>query len=315
MKLEQVLFPASGLCRLIVSATADELEASRQAVLAEKPNRTGDDLWNDAVNHAILHNISPVYHQAVTEHDLEPIRDPDFSLLTFDPAQGFTAAAEFSILPPLTLHKYTGFEEPIVPRPVREFDVLMAINQQCAEAYNDADETAKKEIWDRTAAQLYKKSCQNGESPTRLKLVQQLGDQVTGSLDESLLHQAYFDEMQRFFLRLEANHLSYDMYLRASHQSKEDWEAELHQISERKLRAELGLLMIAKKEKLSPTSEQVTQELNHWNSTKYGSPTFLANDIRRIRQRLSMDLARDFVLAHSTLTPPPAEFTVQKAES
>lgn len=315
MKLENVLFPAPGLCRLIVSATAEELDTARQAILAEKPNCTGDDLWNDAVNHAILHNISPAYHQAITEHDLEPIRDPDFSLLTFDPAQGFTAAAEFAILPPLTLGRYTGFEEPVVPRPVREFAVLMAINQQCSEAYNAADEAGKAEIWDRTAAQLYEKACKNGEGPARLKLIQQLGDQVTGPLSESLLHQAYFDEMQRFFLRLEANHLSYDMYLRASHQTKEEWEVELNQISERKLRAELGLLMIAKKENLSPDSGQVTQELRQWNSTKYGNPTFLANDIRRIRQKLAMDLARDFVLAHSTLTPPPAEFTVQKAES
>lgn len=55
----------------------------------------------------------------------------------------------------------------------------------------------------------------------------------------------------RLVMRAEANKLSFDMYLQATHQTHEDWEAELHRTTERKFRSEMGLLLVAKAEGLA----------------------------------------------------------------
>lgn len=314
MKLEQVLFPHIGVCRLVMRAEASELAAAIQAVQHENATLAGDDLMNAAVNRALMDGISPVYQQAVQENDLIPIKDPSFDLIHFQPDEGFVAAAEFYIVPPLTLGQYTGFVQPIEAKPVREFEILMDINQHQSEAYDAADEAGKREMGLEAAARLYARNCRLAEEPAKRRLLLQLGDHVTGPLNESLLNVIFLEELRNFFLRLEANKLSFDMYLQATHQTHEDWEAELHRTTERKLRSEMGLLLVAKAEGLAPTAEQVTQELQNWNVAKYQKPTFLANDVRRIRQHLTKDLAREFILAHSTLIPPAAEPVIQKAE-
>ena len=46
-----------------------------------------------------------------------------------------------------------------------------------------------------------------------------------------------------------------------------------------------------------------------------GERTFPANDARKVRQRLARERAEQFIVEHSTLTPPPDEPIVQKVES
>ena len=314
MKLEQILFPREGVCRLIVSADAAELAAAQEKVHAERPRLTGDDLGNETVNRALLDGISPVYQEAQKLHGITPIKDPDFDLLAYTPGKGMTAACQFFILPELTLGRYTGFVQAVVPQPVKEYAVLMEINKNHGPAYNTASPEEKAAMEQAAVTALYQRSCKNAELPAQLRLVQQLGDLVTGKLDDVLLHDAFFDELENFSLRLEANKVSFDMYLKATHQTREEWDAALHKAAERKLRTALGLLMVAARENLSPTPQQVADELHHWNTAKYRKPTFLANDVRRIRQRMACDLARQFILERSTLTPPPAQPVIQKAE-
>ena len=77
----------------------------------------------------------------------------------------------------------------------------------------------------------------------------------------------------------------------------------------------LGLLLVAQREQLWPTETEVEEELAHWDDKRDGEHTFPSNDRRRAAQRIASSRAAAFVLAHSTLTPPPAEPTVLKAES
>ena len=55
--------------------------------------------------------------------------------------------------------------------------------------------------------------------------------------------------------------------------------------------------------------------LGNWNEKLDGERTFPANDSRKVRQRLARANAAAFVVAHSTLTPPPAEPIVQEPEN
>ena len=89
----------------------------------------------------------------------------------------------------------------------------------------------------------------------------------------------------------------------------------MHQQAERKLRSWLGLLLVAEREGLQPTEAEVNAALAHWDEKLDGERTFPANDTRKVRQRLARAKAAAFVVAHSTLTPPPSEPLVQEPEA
>ena len=98
-------------------------------------------------------------------------------------------------------------------------------------------------------------------------------------------------------------------------QTVEQFRQWLHRQAERKLRSWLGLLLVAEREGLQPTEAEVNAALAHWNEKLDGERTFPANDARKVRQRLARAKAAAFVVAHSTLTPPPAEPLVQEPEA
>ena len=98
-------------------------------------------------------------------------------------------------------------------------------------------------------------------------------------------------------------------------QTVEQFRQWLHQQAERKLRSWLGLLLVAEREGLQPTEAEVNAALADWDEKLDGERTFPANDARKVRQRLARERAEQFIVEHSTLTPPPDEPIVQKVES
>ena len=96
MVLEHVGMPQPGDCRVVFSASAEELEAAIQAEqAAENPPQTEEDLLTAAVNRAILTGFSTLYQEIVEKEHLVPVTDPDFELLAVNRAEGFRAGAEF----------------------------------------------------------------------------------------------------------------------------------------------------------------------------------------------------------------------------
>ena len=146
-------------------------------------------------------------------------------------------------------------------------------------------------------------------------LIAQLGTHVTGPLPKQLVAGNYFAEQRQFNLRMQANGVNFDQYLKVQGQTVEEFRAWLHAEAERKLRSRMGLLLVAQKEGLWPTEAEVDDELAHWDAKRDGEHTFASNDRRRTAQRIASSRAAAFILAHSTLTPPPAEATVLKAEN
>ena len=144
----------------------------------------------------------------------------------------------------------------------------------------------------------------------RRKLIVRLGDEVKGPLPRQLLAENYFAEQRRFHLSLQAQKLSFDQFLAARGQTVEQLRAELHADAERKLRSRLGLLLVAEREHLWPGAAETDAALAAWDDKRDGQRTFPANDARKARQRLASARAEGFILARSTLLPPPAEPTV-----
>ena len=147
MKLEHFGMAEPGDCRVVFSAAAEELEAAVQAekTVLDAP-QDEDDLLTAAVNRAILEGFSPLFAQLMKENDLQPVTDPDFELLAVNRAEGFRAGAQFFCLPPLELGEYTGFTQPIQPRPIRELTIELEINRRHGDEDRAADAEGKRAL-------------------------------------------------------------------------------------------------------------------------------------------------------------------------
>lgn len=310
MQLEHFGMAEPGDCRVVFSASAEELE---QAVKAEQsaPNAPTDEeeLLTAAVNRAILEGFSLLYAELVEKQHLVPVTDPDFELLAVNRAEGFRAGAEFFCLPPLELGKDTGFVQPIEPRPIRRLTLELEINRHHGDEDRAADEAGKKALRERVAREIYKTRCAQAEKLAERELVYQLGGEVKGALPKQLVAGNYFAEQREFNLRLQANNVNFDQYLKVRNQTVEQFRAELHAQAEQKLRGRLGLLLVAEREGLWPTEAEVQEALSNWK----GERTFPSNDARKLRQGIASQRAAAFVREHSTLTPPPSEPVIVEA--
>lgn len=316
MKLEHFGMAEPGDCRVVFTASAQELEEAIAAEQAgENPPADEEDLMAAAVNRAILTGFSPLYAELVENHKLLPVTDPDFELLAVNRAEGFRAGAQFFCVPPLELGRYTGFVQPIQPRPLRELTIELEINRFHGDEDRAADAAGKQALRERVTRELYAKRCEQGKMLAERELVAQLGNEVKGPLPKQLVAGNYFAEQRQFNLRMQANGVNFDQYLKVQGQTVEEFRAWLHAEAECKLRSRMGLLLVAQKEGLWPTEAEVDDELAHWDAKRDGEHTFASNDRRRAAQRIASSRAAAFILAHSTLTPPPAEATVLKAEN
>ena len=274
-----------------------------------------DGLLTEAVNRTILGGFSALYEQLVQEYHVVPVTDPDFELLAVNRAEGFRAGAQFYTLPPLELGRDTGFVQPIEPHPLRRLTIELEINRFHGDEDRAADAAGKQALRERVTRELYAKRCEQGKMLAERELVAQLGNEVKGPLPKQLVAGNYFAEQRQFNLRMQANGVNFDQYLKVQGQTVEEFRAWLHTEAERKLRSRMGLLLVAQKEELWPTEAEVEDELAHWDAKRDGEHTFASNDRRRAAQSIASSRAAAFILAHSTLTPPPAEATVLKAEN
>ena len=316
MKLEHFGMAEPGDCRVVFTAGAEELAAAIAQVQAgpDAPQEE-DGLLTEAVNRTILGGFSALYEQLVREYHVVPVTDPDFELLAVNRAEGFRAGAQFYALPPLEVGQYTGFVQPIEPHPIRQLTIELEINRHHGDEERAADAAGKAALRQQVAREIWAQRCAQAEQRARKELVWQLGDAVKGPLPKQLVGGNYFAEQRQFNLSLQANGINFDQFLKVRGQTVEEFRAWLHAQAERKLRSWLGLLLVAEKEGLAPTDAEVEAAAAHWDAKLDGERTFPANDARKVRQRLARERAGQFIVEHSTLTPPPDEPIVQKVES
>ena len=119
MKLEHFGMAEPGDCRVVFTASARGAGRGHcgRAGGGEPARRRGRfDGGGRQPGH--FNGIFPVVRRRLVEnHKLLPVTDPDFELLAVNRAEGFRAGAQFFCVPPLELGRYTGFVQPIQPRP------------------------------------------------------------------------------------------------------------------------------------------------------------------------------------------------------
>lgn len=313
MKLEHFGMAEPGDCRVVFRAEAAELATAIEAEQAEASTPLAEeDLLTAAVNRTILAGFSPLYDELLKTQKLVPITDPDFELLAVNREEGFRAGAQFFCLPPLELGRYTGFVQPIQPRPLRRLTIELEINRHHGDEDRAADEAGKAALRQRVTQELYARRCEQARALAEQELVYQLGAEVKGPLPKQLVAGNYFAEQRQFNLRLQANNVNFDQYLKVQNQTVEEFRIQLHAQAEQKLRGRLGLLLVADRENLWPTDAEVDAALAAWDVKKNGEKTFPANDARKLRQGIAAGRAARFIAAHSTFTPPPEEPVVQE---
>lgn len=308
MKLEHFGLADVGDCRLVLTASAEELAQSiavEQAAMDTLPEE--EDLLTAAVNRTLLEGFSPLHERILQENDLIAVTDPDFELLAINREEGFRAGAQFYAMPALTLGRYTGFVQPIKPHPIRRLSIELEINRSYGDEERAADEAGKLALRKQVIQQLYQKRCAQAEKQAEKELIWQLGDEVSGDLPKQLVAGNYFAEQRQFNLSLQANGINFDQFLKVRGQDVEQFRIWLHTQAERKLRSWLGLLLVARAEGLFPAEDEIQHALAHWDEALDGERTFPANDARKVRQRIARERATQFILEHSTLAPPPAE--------
>ena len=130
MKLEHFGMAEPGDCRLVFTASAEELAAAlaKEQAAPDAP-QDEEELLTAAVNRTILEGFDPLYRQLVQEQQLVPVTDPDFELLAVNKAEGFRAGAQFYALPPLELGRDTGFVQAIEPHPLRRLTIELEIRR------------------------------------------------------------------------------------------------------------------------------------------------------------------------------------------
>lgn len=312
MRLEHYGMAEPGDCRVVFSASAEELaQAVAEERAAPDAPREEEDLMTAAVNRAILGGFSPLLEEMMRQ-GVVPLSDPDFELLAVSPESGFRAGAEFFCLPPLELGRYTGFTQAVRPRPIRKLTIELEINRRYGDAERAADAEGKRALREQVTRELYQKRCEQARSLAEQELLFQLGAEVRGPLPKQLVAGNYFAEQRQFNLRMQANGINFDQYLAVQGQTVEQFRAALHAQAEQKLRSRLGLLLVADRETLWPSDEELTAALARWEESRDGARTFPANDARKMRQKLAAARAAAFVLAHSSLTPPPQEPVVEE---
>ena len=224
MKLEHFGMAEPGDCRVVFTASAQELEEAIAAEQAgENPPADEEDLMAAAVNQAILTGFSPLYAELVENHKLLPVTDPDFELLAVNRAEGFRAGAQFFCVPPLELGRYTGFVQPIQPRPLRELTIELEINRFHGDEDRAADAAGKAALRQQVARELYAQRCAQAKALARRELIFQLGGCVKGTLPKDLVSGNYFAEQRNFNLRLQANNVNFDQYLKVRGQTVEQF--------------------------------------------------------------------------------------------
>ena len=162
MKLEHFGFAEPGDCRVVFTASAEELaEAVAAEQAGEDPPADEEDLLTAAVNRAILTGFSTLYSDLLKTQHILPVTDPDFELLAVHKAEGFRAGAQFFCLPPLELGRYTGFVQPIRPRPIRQLNIELEINQHHGDADRAADAAGNPTCKFQTGQTLIRSPCRN----------------------------------------------------------------------------------------------------------------------------------------------------------
>ena len=149
MKLVTIEYPEAGVCKLTLSATAEELETGAQAVYERtranytikgfekgEANREqieavkgAHEFWYEAIND-ILDQNEALIGQIAADEKLSVEGEASFDLVSVTKEEGFVVAASLALTPEIEVKQYTGFTAKCAAVEVTDADVNRFIESQ-----------------------------------------------------------------------------------------------------------------------------------------------------------------------------------------
>ncbi len=143
MKLVTIEYPEAGVCKLTLSASAEELEAAAQAVYERvreaytikgfakgeanreqiEADRGEHAFWYEAINDVMDRDVPAILEEVVAAEKLSVEGEASFDLISVKKDEGFVACAELALTPELTVNRYTGFTARCVTPEVTDKEV------------------------------------------------------------------------------------------------------------------------------------------------------------------------------------------------
>ena len=245
------------------------------------------------------------------------------SLLAVNRAEGFRAGAQFYASAAAGSWGHTpAFVQPIQPRPIRELTIELEINRHHGDEERAADAAGKASAPGQQVAQrdLGPALCQQARAAWHEQALASpsWATQVTGPLPKQLVARQLLCRaapVQPAACRPMASTSTSILKVQRPDRGGVPRMAPHRRRSASCAAGWACCWWQQRRAALRPRRPRWRQTLAHWDDKRDGEHTFPSNDRRRAAQRIASSRAAAFVLAHSTLTPPPAEPTVLKAES
>lgn len=143
----------------------------------------------------------------------------------------------------------------------------------------------------------------------RSELLAMLGESTKGELPAPLVEDEYNKQMRQFQFQLQMMRATLAQFLQQTKQSQEEFFTRVRTGAEQQLRTRLALYMVAEKEHLEPTEEELNAEIAaRAERAKKSVEEFLkTTDKDVVRRNMLRSRATDFVVAHSTIEEPAPE--------
>lgn len=137
----------------------------------------------------------------------------------------------------------------------------------------------------------------------RSQLLNMAAEAAEGELPSPLVEEEYNSQMQQLQFQLQMMRMSLAQYLQQVRQSKDEFFALVRKGAERSLRGRFAMEMIADKEGLVPTDEELDKELaERAERVKKPLEEYMKGvDKEKVRSAMARTRASNFVVEHSTI--------------
>ncbi len=276
MKLENISYPETYLCKLTVSASAEEFEAAIQANYESKREtlkvkgfergeatraqaeqiRGQDFFWFDAANAILDAECPAIYKAAVAEHSLNVISECSYDIERVSKEDGFAVSMSFSLLPEFVFGDYKSIVVTQKSAKVTDEEVERVIAAQ---------KDLKPELVDEFRVKVREKLEENRKASVKAEaenmVMMKLAEYAEGEIPTPVIEEAYESMLKQLNDFLQQQNVTMQDFLDKTGHTKEQLSADTRKGAEARVRSALALLRLGTNLGYAPTPEEVEAEV------------------------------------------------------
>lgn len=137
----------------------------------------------------------------------------------------------------------------------------------------------------------------------RNEIMAQLAANIEGPVAAMLIDRAGAQDLRQLQMQMQMQGISLEMYLKQTHKTMEEFNAEMRVTAEQHIRVQFGMKQIVEKEGLQMTEAELDEEIRQRALRVKKDPEEFAKGVSRegIRNRVEYQRGVEFVINHSTI--------------